>query len=127
MPSFYVPLLTILIGICVAILFGVMAPTVLLRRSSDKGLAGFSLVTCVAAFGFAPLLRVSPEAMGIYIFLAGFFPICAAITAAVVTSAARFIQTRQWASVPGMLLSVAAAGLMVVNTTTPWLWRYAKY
>jgi uncharacterized membrane protein len=117
----------LLSSMILAVLMIVVGSIVLLLRSSDNGLVGLSLLACVAALVFDPLLRVLPEQISIYIFFAGFFPISAAITAAAVTSTARLMQTRRWASVPSLIVSTVAASLMYINTTTPWIWPYAKY
>src|SRR5258707_773956 len=58
-----------------------------LRRSSYRGLTGLSVLASIAALVFAPLVRITPEQYCLYLFLAGFFPIPGAITAAVVTNA----------------------------------------
>ena len=96
MTTFYFPLFLILIlfRMPVAVVLVLVVPIVLMRVSSDIGLAGFAFVACVAALGFAPLLRLSSEAMSWYIFLPGGIPIGAAITAAVVTCIARLLRTR---------------------------------
>src|SRR5258706_5872548 len=73
-----------------------VGPFILLRWFSDKALVVLSLIACVAALVFAPILRVSNELLGIYIFFAGFFPIAGAITAAVVTTMIRLLHTRRW-------------------------------
>ena len=77
------------------------------------------VLACSAALVFAPLLRVTPEQYGLYLFLTGFFPITGAITAAVVTCGVQWHQTHRWASLPGLLLSLGAADLMVINLSTP--------
>ena len=100
---------------------------VLIRRPSDKKLIGLALIACLVALVFTPLLRVAPESISFYAFLGGLFPVILLITLAVVTSAIRLAQTRRWQALPGLMLSVAAAGLMYVNMTTTWIWPYAKY
>jgi hypothetical protein len=125
--STQIMLALIALWIVVTVVLIVGASIIFLRRSSDGGLIGLSVLACIAALVFAPLLRVTPEQYGLYLFLAGFFPIAGAITAAVVTSAVQLLQTRRGASLPGLLLSLGAAGLMVVNLSTPWIWPYARY
>ena len=83
---------------------------VLLRRSSDKALITLSVIACVAALVFVPLVRISPEQSGIFVFLMGVLPVLVTIIAAVVASTARLMQTHRWESLPSLVLSVAAAG-----------------
>jgi tetrahydromethanopterin S-methyltransferase subunit D len=117
----------LLSSMILAVLVIVVGSIVLLLRSSDKGLVGLSLLACAAALVFDPLLRVLPEQISIYLFFVGFFPISAIILAAAITSTARLMQTRRWASVPSLLASMVAASLMYINTTSPWIWPYAKF
>ena len=111
--------------LAVALVF--VGPIILLRWSSNRALIVLALIACVAALVFTPIVRVSNELLGIYLFFAGFVPIAGVITATVVTTSIRLLRTRRWAALPGLLLSLAAASLMYVNTTTPWLWPYARY
>ena len=110
-------LLMIIAAAATQIVIGVAA--IVWHWSSDKALIGLSLVACAAALVFAPLVRTAPEEIGISVFMAGGPPILATLTAAVVVSALRVWQTKRWASVPGLVLSVAAVGIMVVNASTP--------
>jgi hypothetical protein len=121
-----ISMFAVILFLVVAVALIVGGAVVALRRPSDKGLAALALVACVTALFFIPLLRLSPEQIGLYIFLGGLFPVIALITVAVLTSALRLAQTRRWQALPGLALSVAAAGLMYVNMTTTWIWPYAK-
>jgi hypothetical protein len=116
--------LTFLVGAVVLIAGGAV---VLIRRPSDKKLIGLTLIACLVALVFTPLRRVAPESISFYVFLGGLFPVIVLITLAVVISTIRLVQTRRWQALPGLVLSVAAAGIMYVNMTTTWIWPYAKY
>jgi hypothetical protein len=122
-----ISMLAVITFLVVAVMLIVGGAVVLVRRPSDKKLVALALIACLAALFFIPLLRVSPEQIGFYVFLGGLFPVIATITVAVVASTIRLIQTRRWQTLPSLVLSVAAAGFMYVNMTTNWIWPYAKY
>ena len=53
--------------------------TILLRQPDDKRLVHLSLLACLIALVFAPLLRVIPDQVSFLFFLAGVWPILAII------------------------------------------------
>jgi hypothetical protein len=101
--------------------------TVLLRKSDDKWLICLSVLACVVALVFAPLLRAVPEEIGLRFFLIGLWPTLAIIAIAVVISVARFIQRRSKESLPSLVLSVSAVGLFYINSMTSLIWPYNTY
>jgi hypothetical protein len=127
MPSLNISVSIIAAVAILMVMMVTVGSVVFLRRSSDKGLIVLSLMACVAALVFTPLERILPEQSGFYLLLLGLLPVLATIIATVVASTARLMQTRRWRSVPSLVLSVAAVGLMYFNSTTSWFWPYAKY
>lgn len=101
--------------------------TVLLRKSNKKWLICLSVLACVVALVFAPLLRAVPEEIGLRFFLIGLWPTLAIIAIAVITSVVRFIQRRDEESLPSLILSVSAVGLFYINSMTSLIWPYNTY
>jgi uncharacterized membrane protein YoaK (UPF0700 family) len=101
--------------------------TVLLRKSDDKRLIFLSVLACLVALVFAPMLRAVPEEIGLRFFLIGLWPTLAIIAIAVVISVARFIQRRSKESLPSLVLSVSAVGLFYINSMTSLIWPYNTY
>jgi hypothetical protein len=115
---------SMILTMILAVLMAIGGSIVLARWASAKGLIGLALVACVAALVFAPVLRMSTEQIGLYLFIIGLFPVLGIITMAVVASTVRLMQTRKWGSLPSLVLSVAAAAILYINMTTPLLWPY---
>jgi len=100
---------------------------IFLRRPDDRRLMRLSLFACFVALAFAPLLRVLPEKVSLYLFLIGLWPSLGVIAISVAASLVLAIQTRSQYAVLSLALSVLAAGLFYINTTTPWIWPYRTY
>jgi hypothetical protein len=128
MPGFNLSVLlltvTLILTMILAVLMATSGSIMLVRWASGKGLIGLALIACTAALVFAPVLRISTEQIGLYLFIIGLFPVLGTITMAVVASTVRLVQTRKWGSLPSLILSMAAAAIMVINMTTPLLWPY---
>jgi hypothetical protein len=105
-----------------SIVVGLAGSTVLLRKHADKGLILLSVLACVVALVFVPLMRAVPREISLPFFLIGTWPTLATIATAVVTSVVRFIQRRDKESLLGLILSVSAVGLFYLNITTELIW-----
>ncbi len=101
--------------------------TLLLRRPDDNRLMRLSLLACLAALAFAPLLRAVPDEVSFLLFFVGLWPTLAVVAISTVASAVRAIQTRSLRALPSLILSVLAAGLFYVNIATSWIWPYKTY
>jgi hypothetical protein len=97
------------------------------RRITDTGLIVLSLVVCVMALVFVPLLRVLPERVGIPFFVVGLGPLLVILLMAIAVSTARFAQARTGTHLLSLALSILALTLFFVNATTAWIWPYASY
>lgn len=104
-----------------------LAVSLLLWRSTGRGLILLALVACALALVFVPLLRVLPERIGIPFFVAGLLPLVAILVMAMAVNIARFVQARTGTHLLSLALSIVALALFFVNTTTPWIWPYAVY
>ena len=107
-----------------SIVVGLAGSTVLLRKHADKGLILLSVLACVVALVYVPLLRAVPREISLPFLLIGLWPTLAVIAIAVVTSLVRFIQRRDKESLLSLIWSLSAVGLFYINTMTPLIWPF---
>lgn len=109
-------------------LVAVTVGTILLwRQPGNRRLMRLSFFACLLALIFAPLMRAVPERVGIPFFLIGLWPTLAIIAVSAVASAVQVIQTRSPRALLSLVLSVLAAGLFYINSTTAWIWPYKTH
>jgi len=106
-------------------LAAVTVGTILLwRQPNDRRLMRLSLLACLLALIFAPLVRTVPERVSLPLFLIGLWPTLAIIAMSVVANTVRAIQTGSTQSFLSLILSVLAVSLFYINSTTSWIWPY---
>lgn len=99
----------------------------LLRWLDDRKLVHLSLLACLVALTFAPLLRALPEAVSLPFFVIGLWPSLGVIAISVAASLIRAIQARSRRVALSLVLGALAAGLFYINAATPWIWPYRTY